>query len=126
MTADTSEATSKLGFQLIHDVMLHMVMGFALVGETPGARLRQYAMVTVILDLHCKAEPITVSNIVAVTGMTRGAVVEVLGSLEGRGLVETSWTKNSMGRGQARVYRITGQLTVDINGLLDNLRPSER
>lgn len=58
--------------------MLHQVVGFPLAGETPGARLRQYAMVTVILDLHCKGEPITISNIVAVTGMTRGAADEVL------------------------------------------------
>lgn len=124
MTEGISEATAKLGFQLIHDVMLHQVMGRSLAGETPGARLRQFAMLTVVLDLHCKGAPITVSNIVAVTGMTRGAVDEVLSSLEKRGLVEAFWTKNSLGRGQAREYRIAGRLTVDITNLLDDLRPS--
>ena len=124
MTEGSSEATAKLGFQLIHDVMLHQVVGFPLAGETPGARLRQYAMVTVILDLHCKGEPITVSNIVAVTGMTRGAVDEVLRFLERRCLIEATWTKNSKGRGQAREYRLAGRLTVDITGVLDNLRPA--
>jgi len=124
MTTGSSEARAKLGFQLIHDVMLHQVVGFPLAGETPGARLRQYAMVTDILDLHCKGETITISNIVAVTGMTRGAADEVLGALGRRGLIEGSWTKNSMGRGQAREYRIAGRLNVDIAGLLDNLRPS--
>lgn len=123
MTVGISETKAKLGFQLVQDVMLHQVMGHSYAGETPGARLRQYAMLTVILDLHCKGESITVSNIVAVTGMMRGAVDEVLAALERRGLLTATWTKNSLGRGQARTYRIVGRLKVDITSLLDDLRP---
>lgn len=125
MTEGISEATAKLGYQFLHDLMLHQIMRCRLDSETPGSRLRQYAMITVMLDLHCSSKPMTVSNIVAVTGMTRGAVDDVLSSLEARGLVSAFWTKNAAGRGQAREYRITGQLSVDTTHLLDAIRHTE-
>ncbi len=118
MAERTSKATVKLGYQLVHDLMLHQIMTRPLDKETPGSRLRQFAMITIMLDLCRSGKAITVSNIIDVTGMTRGAVDDTLSPLEERGLIDAFWTKNSLGRGQAREYKLAGQLTVDVSSLI--------
>ncbi len=93
MAERISKATVKLGYQLVHDLMLHQIMTRPLDKETPGSRLRQFAMITIMLDLCRSGKAITVSNIIDVTGMTRGAVDDTLSPLEERGLIDAFWTK---------------------------------
>lgn len=72
-------------------------------------------MMAVLIDLHIEGQSGTVTKIVDVTGMTRGAVEGILSPLEERGLVKSNWIKNSIGRGKARIYFIAHDA---LNGVL--------
>lgn len=78
--------------------------------ETPGARLRQFGMMVMLMDLAAQGAPLTITTIAETTGMTRGAVELILQALEERGLVTTKWTKNASGRGRAKLFHLVIQL----------------
>ncbi|WP_235897431.1 MarR family transcriptional regulator [Neoaquamicrobium microcysteis] len=107
MNSDLRAPLARLAFQLRLDLALHNIMTTCLRDETPGARLRQFGMMVLLMDLAAREAPLTVSTIVETTGMTRGAVEQVLSALDERGLIAAQWTKNSSGRGKARLYRLT-------------------
>ena len=106
MTNDLPSARARLAYHIILDRALHEIMFQPSSGQTPGARLRQYGMMVLLLDLVARNKPLTITQIVDVTGMTRGAAEQVLCVLEERGLVAASWVKNSIGRGKARIYQL--------------------
>lgn len=106
MADGTSQAKARLAYQLVQDRALYQIFNQPMEDETPGSRLRQFGMVIVLIDLHIRGQAGTVTKIVDVTGMTRGAVEEVLRPLGERGLVKSTWIKNSIGRGKARLFFI--------------------
>jgi DNA-binding IclR family transcriptional regulator len=63
-------------------------------------------MMAVLMDLAAKGTPLTISTVADATGMTRGAVELILHPLEERGLVEARWTRNTSGRGKAKIYQL--------------------
>ncbi|MCW8060545.1 MarR family transcriptional regulator [Agrobacterium tumefaciens] len=113
MADGISSARTRVSMQFIMDLALNQILFDPFGDETPGARLRQFGLMAVLLDLKSRNEPLTVTRIVEITGMTRGAAQEILEALETRGLVTSTWVKNTKGRGKAREY-----------GLRDNIRLS--
>jgi len=83
-------------------------MANALEDETPAARLKQVALMTVIIveRLHLTASPITLAQLVEMTGLARNVAVQAIDAIVQRGILVESWGKNSMGRGTARQFQI--------------------
>lgn len=106
MNENPRSPMARLHYQHILDKALLHILGNPLAGETPGSRLRQYGMMVAVLDLVVRSEAITVSRIVASTGMTRGATEDLLLSLVERGLLTSGWSRNSVGRGKARTFAL--------------------
>lgn len=106
MNENPRSPMARLHYQHILDKALFQILENPLAGETPGSRLRQYGMMVVVLDLVVRSEAITVSRIVTTTGMTRGATEELLLVLVERGLLTATWSRNSVGRGKARIFAL--------------------
>lgn len=106
MDTDLRAPSSRLAFQLTLDIALHTIMTIHLPDETPGARLRQFGMMVVLMDLAARGAPLTITNIAETTGMTRSALEQILHALEERCLIAARWTRNSSGRGKAKLYRL--------------------
>lgn len=80
--------------------------------ETPAGRLKQVALTTVIVveKLHTTISPITLAQLVDITGLTRSGVVESVEPLVQRGLLIETMGRNSMGRGTARQFELAPAL----------------
>ncbi|WP_234828224.1 hypothetical protein [Sinorhizobium fredii] len=76
---------------------MNQILANPLEGETPAARLKQIALMTVIRKLHGDGEPITLTRLVEITGLTRTGIRQTVGPLVQRGQMG----KNAMGRGMA-------------------------
>ncbi|OYY75318.1 MAG: MarR family transcriptional regulator, partial [Rhizobiales bacterium 35-66-30] len=74
--------------------------------ETPQSRLKQIGMMSVLYYMHQGNQRLTLTNIVELTALTRGGVTETIDQLVRRKILTETMVKNSMGRGQAREFRI--------------------
>ena len=72
--------------------------------ETPQSRIKQIGMLNVLYMMHQAHEPLTLSSVIKITGMTRGGVIETMDMLVQRGILTETLGKNSMGRGTARQF----------------------
>ncbi len=91
--------------------IFHEIFDDPLEDETPQSRLKQIGVIGVVLYImHQGHQPLTLSNIVETTGLTRTGVTETVDPLVGRGLLTESFVKNSMGRGKARRFEIAPEI----------------
>jgi len=74
-------------------------------GESAQSRIKQIGMVNILYLMHQSHEKLTLSNIIAITGMTRGGVIETMDLLVQRGILLETLGRNSMGRGTARQFQ---------------------
>ncbi|QTG17028.1 transcriptional regulator (plasmid) [Agrobacterium tumefaciens] len=74
-------------------------------GESAQSRIKQIGMMSILYMMHQAHEKLTLSNIIAITGMTRGGVIETMDLLVERGILLETLGKNSMGRGTARQFQ---------------------
>ncbi|MCZ7497264.1 hypothetical protein O8B39_22445 [Agrobacterium rhizogenes] len=65
----------------------------------------------VIDCLDSQGSPITLSRLMAITGLSRGGVVEIVAPLIKRGILIETMGKNSMGRGTARQFSIASGIS---------------
>lgn len=72
--------------------------------ETPQSRIKQIGLLNVLYMMHQAHEPLTLSSVIKITGMTRGGVIETMDLLVQRGILKETLGKNSMGRGTARQF----------------------
>jgi DNA-binding MarR family transcriptional regulator len=63
-------------------------------------------MMSVLYYMHQGNQRLTLTNIVELTALTRGGVTETIDQLVRRKILTETMVKNSMGRGQAREFRI--------------------
>jgi DNA-binding MarR family transcriptional regulator len=84
-------------------------------GESAQSRIKQIGMMNILYMMHQAHEKLTLSNIIEMTGMTRGGVVETMDFLVERGILLETMGKNSMGRGTARQFQFAP-------GVFENLR----
>ncbi|MFS8044029.1 transcriptional regulator [Xanthobacter sp. AM33] len=76
-------------------------------GETATSRLKQIGMMTLIFALHGSENPITLSTLVSMSGLTRGGVSETIDQLVRRELLFETMGHNVIGRGRARLFVIS-------------------
>ena len=72
--------------------------------ESPQSRIKQIGMLNVLYMMHQAHEPLTLSSIMKITGLTRGGVIETVEQLVQRGILTETLGRNSMGRGTARQF----------------------
>ncbi|MEF0941610.1 MarR family transcriptional regulator [Rhizobium sp. BR 362] len=106
--------TSTLNTQL-HSIsfaafILQEIMGNPREDETPQSRLKQVGMMSVLYIMHQGHQPLTISNLVEITKLTRMGVSEVIEPLIARGMLTETFVKNSMGRGKARQFAISDEI----------------
>lgn len=89
-------------------MVTRQIMANPLKDEMPAARLKQVALMTVIVveKLHAASSPITLAQLVEMTGLTRTGTIQSVDPLVQRGLLVESMGKNSMGRGTARQFQL--------------------
>ncbi|UTV41840.1 hypothetical protein MYG64_35635 (plasmid) [Ensifer adhaerens] len=89
-------------------MVTRQIMANPLEDETSAARLKQIALMTVIVveKLHATASPITLAQLVDMTGIARNVAAQTVDPLVERGLLVEEMGKNSMGRGMARQFQI--------------------
>ncbi len=89
-------------------MVTRQIMANPLKDETSAARLKQIALMTVIVveNLHTTASPITLAQLVDMTGLARNVAAQTVDPLVERGLLIEEMGKNSMGRGMARQLQI--------------------
>ncbi|MGK6315612.1 MarR family transcriptional regulator [Neorhizobium sp. DT-125] len=76
-------------------------------GETAQSRLKQVGMMSVLYYMYIGRRPLTLSNIVEETGLTRGGINESVDQLIKRNILIEKKIRNSMGRGRARLFEIS-------------------
>lgn len=111
----------QLANTVLSAVTTYQVFGQLLAGESAGSRLRQYGLMSIIVELHAQRIPITITSLAEITGLSRPSLEELLNPLVERGLLTESWVKNSLGRGKARQFAIAKVIAVDLGALLDSL-----
>lgn len=89
-------------------LVTRQIMANPLEDETSAARLKQVALLTVIVieKLHTSGLPITLAQLVEMTGLARNVAAQTVDPLVERGLLIEEMGKNSMGRGMARQFQI--------------------
>lgn len=97
--------------------IFHEVLDNPLEDETPQSRLKQVGMMSILYIMHQGHQPLTLSNIVEITGLTRTGVTETVDPLVRRGLLTERFVKNSMGRGKARQFEIAPMVLEKIRSL---------
>lgn len=90
-------------------MVTRQIMANPLEDEMPAGRLKQIALMTVIVveKLHTATSPITLAQLVEMTGLTRTGTIQSVDPLVQRGLLVESMGRNSMGRGTARQFEIS-------------------
>lgn len=96
-------------------MILRHIMDNPLAGETPQSRLKQVGMMSVLYYMHIGHQPLTLSNIMEITGLTRTGVTETIDQLVRREILTESLIKNSMGRGRARRFEIAPHIFEQLN-----------
>ncbi|OBZ97588.1 transcriptional regulator (plasmid) [Pararhizobium polonicum] len=79
-------------------------------GESAQSRIKQIGMMNILYMMHQAHQKLTLSNIIEITGMTRGGVIETIDLLVERGILLETLGKNSMGRGTARQFEFSQQV----------------
>lgn len=89
-------------------MVTRQIMANPLEDETAAARLKQIALMTVIVveKLHATVSPITLTQLVDTTGLARNVAAQTVDLLVARGLLVEEMGNNSMGRGMARQFQI--------------------
>lgn len=89
-------------------VITRQIMANPLEGETPAARFKQIALMTMIVieKLHVAGTNITLSQLADMTGLARNALVQLIDPIVQQGLLIEEMGKNSLGRGTARQLQI--------------------
>ena len=90
--------------------ILHEILDHPLPDETPQSRLKQIGMMSVLYMMHQAHQPLTLSNIIEITKLTRTGVKEAIDPLVERGVLAETMGKNMMGRGRARQFKISEDL----------------
>jgi len=98
-------------------VALREILDNPLEGETPQSRLKQIGMMSVLYYMHQAHQALTLTNIVEMTELTRGGVIETIDMLVRRNLLNETMVKNSMGRGKARQFEIAPPLFARVRSL---------
>lgn len=90
-------------------MVTRQIMANPLEDEMPAARLKQIALMSVIVieKLHTAPSPITLTQLVDMTGLTRTGTIQSVEPLVQRGLLVESMGRNSMGRGTARQFQLS-------------------
>lgn len=91
-------------------LVLRLIMDNPREGETAQSRLKQVGMMTVIYHMHIAQVPLTLTNIIEETGLTRTGVAETVDQLVERNILNETLEKNVMGRGTARRFHIALRL----------------
>lgn len=93
-------------------MVTRQIMANPLAEEMPAARLKQIALMTVIVveKLYTATSPITLTQLVETTGLTRTGTIQSVEPLVERGLLIETMGKNSMGRGTARQFQLAPAL----------------
>lgn len=91
-------------------IILREIMDHPLEDETRQSRLKQVGMMNILYYMHVGRTPLTVTNIINETGLTRGGVTETIDYLVQRELLTETQVKNSMGRGRARQFEIVRRI----------------
>ncbi|WP_425964754.1 transcriptional regulator [Rhizobium nepotum] len=76
-------------------------------GELAQSRIKQIGMINILYLMHQAHQKLTLSNIIEITGMTRGGVIETIDLLVQRGILTETLGRNSMGRGTARQFEFS-------------------
>lgn len=87
--------------------------------ETPQSRIKQIGMLNILYMMHQAHEPLTLSTVVSITGLTRGGVIETMDMLVRRRILIETLGKNSMGRGTARQFEFSRHVFDYIRSLLE-------
>jgi hypothetical protein len=95
--------------------ILHEILDNPLPGETPQSRLKQIGLMSVLYMMHQAHQPLTLSNIIEITQLTRTGVKETIEPLVGRGVLTETLGKNVMGRGTARQFKISEDILNRLN-----------
>lgn len=93
-------------------MVTRQIMANPLADETSATRLKQVALMTVIVieKRHATGSSITLAQLVAMTGLARNVVAQTIDPLVQRGLLVEEMGKNSMGRGTARQFQIAPEV----------------
>ncbi|WP_235824342.1 hypothetical protein [Brucella anthropi] len=93
-------------------MVTRQIMANPLEDEMPAGRLKQIALMTVIIveKLHTATSTITLAQLVEMTGLTRTGTIQSVDPLVQRGLLVETMGRNSMGRGTARQFQISPAL----------------
>jgi hypothetical protein len=91
-------------------LILHEILDHPFEDETPQARLKQIGMMTILYTMTQAHQPLTLSNIVEITELTRSGAKETVDLLVRRGILKETMVKNSMGRGTARQFEISEEI----------------
>lgn len=87
-------------------LILRLIMDHPRDGETAQSRLKQIGMMSVLYHMHLGQVPLTLTNIIEETGLTRTGVAETVDQLIQRKILNETLEKNILGRGTARRFRI--------------------
>lgn len=91
-------------------LIVNQIMSNPLAGESASSRLKQVALMTVIYVSVPGEGLLGLSDLIKVTGLTRGGIIETIEPLVRRGLLIETMGKNSMGRGTARYFGIASSV----------------
>jgi len=91
-------------------LILRLILDNPLNDETAQSRLKQIGMMSVLYYMHQGNKRLTLTNIVELTSLTRGGVTETIDQLVSRKILTETMVKNSMGRGQAREFKIAPEI----------------
>jgi DNA-binding MarR family transcriptional regulator len=91
-------------------LILRKILDSPLDDETPQSRLKQIGMMSVLYYMHQGSQPLNLTNIMELTDLTRGGVVETVDQLIKRNILTETFVKNSMGRGRARQFEIAPEI----------------
>ncbi|MCZ7865796.1 transcriptional regulator [Agrobacterium salinitolerans] len=97
--------------QVLTTLIVNQIMSNPLTGESGSSRLKQVALMMVIyVFLHGGEGQVGLSDLIKVTGLTRGGIIETIEPLVRRGLLVETMGKNSIGRGTARYFEIASSV----------------
>jgi hypothetical protein len=92
-------------------------------GESAQSRIKQIGMVNILYLMHQSHQKLTLSNIIEITGMTRGGVIETIDLLVRRGVLTETLGKNSMGRGTARQFEFASKVFEALRTAVTSKKP---
>ena len=91
-------------------LVLRLIMDNPRDGESAQSRLKQVGMMSILYHMHMGQVPLTLTNIIEETGLTRTGVAETVDQLVQRNILTETLEKNMLGRGTARRFHIAPTL----------------